>query len=203
MIIDTIRQSENICKIVYKRSFFELMPIKLSEYIFYLLLTFALNAVFYTDDIISQRYHNEGKLSFYTTILKSIYSSMLSFILSSIVSEFGKYYLYLDLLIRTIKDKVSFMKYCKQFIKFIKSKILHFYLIIVLLSLFFWYYVTIFCAIYSSSQISWFKGGWLSFSLSISATLMFSFIIAILRAIALRKNKIFLYNISNYILKRI
>ena len=203
MIFDIFRQSQNLCRIVYQRSFFELIPIKLSEYIFYLLLTFALNAVFYTDDVISQRYHNKGELSFLTTILKSIYSSLLCFVLSSIVGVLARYYYYLDVLIRTIKDKESFMKYCKRFVSFIKRRIFFFYLIIVALSLFFWYYVTIFCAIYSSSQLSWFKGGWLSSAISLMTSSIISIIVAILRTIALRNNKITLYNISNYILKRI
>ena len=61
------------------------------------------------------------------------------------------------------------------------------------------YYCTIFCYIYNNNQFDWFKGGWYSFFISILTTILISFIISLLRFIAINKENKYLYNISSYL----
>ena len=69
----------------------------MSVYLFCLSLDFTLNAVFFTDDLISERYN--GDLGFLSNILRSIYSCIVGSILQSIMQSFSKYYPLIDSLI--------------------------------------------------------------------------------------------------------
>ena len=47
---------------------FEILSISLSFYLLSLLTDFTMNAILFSDDVISQKYHNQGKISFTTTM---------------------------------------------------------------------------------------------------------------------------------------
>ena len=68
--------------------------------------------------------------------------------------------------------------------------------------IFFWYFISIFCAIYENTQTTLFKDSSLSFLISMLYPFGLYLLPASLRYISLRsikKNKKFLFKISNYI----
>ena len=76
-------------------NYLDLFVIKLSFLVFTFEISFFLNALFYTDDYISEAYHNNGVLDFVSGLPKSIYSFIATLIttnllriLSSSKSEF-------------------------------------------------------------------------------------------------------------------
>ena len=84
----------------------------------------------------------------------------------------------------------------------LKSKFIIFYVLSLLFMLFFWYFISCFCAVYINTQIILIKDTFLSFCLSMIYPFGLSFLPGILRISALRatkKDKELLYKISQVI----
>ena len=62
----------------FTENYLHLFIIKLSFLVFNFEISLFLNAFFYTDEYISNAYHNDGVLDFFTSLPKSIYSSLVS-----------------------------------------------------------------------------------------------------------------------------
>ena len=63
----------------------DLFAIKLSFFVFNFQISFFLNALFYTDEYISDAYHNNGILDFVSGLPKSIYSYIVTLIMANIL----------------------------------------------------------------------------------------------------------------------
>ena len=61
--------------------------IMISEYILSLLINFFFNALLYTDEVVSNKYHNNGELNFIVTLILSLLSN----IITSIICYFIQY----------------------------------------------------------------------------------------------------------------
>ena len=79
--------------IFLKNSEFDLMNIKITVYIFQIVIDFFLNAIFYSDNIVSEKYEN-GKLSFLNEFKKSLYLSLIGLLFSIIINNFSNYTYY-------------------------------------------------------------------------------------------------------------
>ena len=75
----------------------------ISQYILSLLLDFFFNAFLYSDDIVSEKYHNKGKLNFIISLLLSLISN----IITNIICYFLNYS-------KSIEDKVEDILEIKQ-----------------------------------------------------------------------------------------
>jgi hypothetical protein len=84
----------------------DLFAIKLSFFIFTFQISFFLNAFFYTDEYISNAYHNNGVLDFFIGLPKSIYSFLATMIITNILSILSNSKNELILLIRK-KEKIK------------------------------------------------------------------------------------------------
>ena len=65
--------SQIILGTFFTDNYFDLFVIKLSFLVFTFQISFFLNALFYTDEYISNAYHNDGVLDFFSGLPKSIY----------------------------------------------------------------------------------------------------------------------------------
>ena len=203
IFFDIFREKQKIIRLFWKKSTFELFTVKLSVYLFSLSLDFALNALFFTDDIISQRYQNGGSLSFVTSMLKSLYSCITGVILSSVVTSMSSYFTFLECLLFEISTSAKYMMICKEYIFSVKKKLIRLFFVEIIFELLFWYYVSAFCAVYSSSQVNWFEGGWTSFLMSLLASLSICTILSVMRSLSLSTRSKNLYYLSEYIKRRI
>ena len=99
----------------------------------------------------------------------------------------------------TTQKKLELKREIDYIFKKYKIKIIIFVIIELLLTLFFWYYVTVFCQIYSSTQKSWL---WDSF-LSILSRIIFDLLLALGFAkfyrIGVESNVRCLYRISIFV----
>ena len=66
-------------------NYLHLFIIKLSFMIFNFQINLFLNAFFYTDEYISDAYHNNGVLDFFTSLPKSIYSFIATLIITNLL----------------------------------------------------------------------------------------------------------------------
>ena len=177
----------------------DLFVIKLSFFIFTFQISFFLNALFYTDEYISNAYHNDGVLDIISGLPKSIYSYIATLIttnllriLSSSKSE----------LIRLIKEKQIYKIYLNLIhkkLEKLRKKLIVYFILLFLLSLFFLYHVAAFCAVYKNSQKYWFLGCLESFGMDSLVSLIICIFLSLLRFISIKKKIKYMFTISNFI----
>ena len=178
-------------------NYLDIFIIKLSFFTITFQISFFLNALFYTDEYISDAYHNEGILDFISGLPKSIYSFVATLITTNLLrllsSSKGE-------LMKLIKEKRTNQKYfhlIKLKLAKLSKKLIIYFILIYILSIFFLYYVTAFCAVYRNSQKYWFYGFLVSFGTDCLASLIITIFIAFCRYISI-KNKIkYFYILSN------
>ena len=173
----------------------------LVEYILSLLINFFFNALLYTDDVVSNKYHNNGELD----IIVSLTLSILSNIITSIFCYYIKYTRGIEeriSLILEMRYELYYYKNLKQLILFLKIKFLCFFICQLLV---FWtciYYIVIFCIKYAKSQESLIVNYAYSFIESLITSFAIAFIILVTRKIGLACLNKELYNTSKFINSR-
>ena len=177
----------------------DLFVIKLSFLVSTFQISFFLNALFYTDEYISDAYHNDGVLDFFSGLPKSIYSFIATLIITNLLKMLSSSK---DELMRVIRRNVKFDNYIKvikiKLAKLRKKLIVYFFLLF-LLALFFLYYVVVFCAVYRYSQKYWFLGCLESFGFDFLVALISCLLLALLRYISIKNRIKCIYILANII----
>ena len=189
-----IREHNLFCRIFLNRTGFDLITLHLSVFIFSLTLTFALNALFFNNEEISNKYN--GKLKFADTFLRALYSFLFGVVLLHLIRLLMNYSMMIDTLIVEIKEKQILLRVLRKYLKTVRIRIIIVFVLEIILVAFFWYYMSTFCAVYQGSQIEWFKGGWTSFIITICTSIAISFSVCILRFLGLYYKSKYLYNTS-------
>ena len=173
--------------------------IKITTFFFYIGLFFTVNALFFDDSTLHKIYTDEGVFNFIFQLPILIYSSLINNIVSSII----KYFSLSENNIITIKRRrITRKKNKRKIIKCLIIKYIIFYTLSFIFLIFFWYYLSSFCAIYPNTQIYLIKDSTISFGLTLFYPLLLNFIPGIFRIGSLRSNKKdkkCLYQISKYI----
>ena len=168
------------------------------QYLLSLIVDFYFNAIFYSDDIISHKFHNKGKLDFIVSFLLS-FSAI---IISSILLHFTSYLKGLEEkieLMMEIKVEYKVLQILSNFMLYIKIKVSVLSLFHIVIILYCYIYIMIFLIIYSRCQISLLKNYLMSFIDNIGLSIAISIIIVITRKIGINLNNKNIYNTSTYI----
>ena len=177
----------------------DLFVIKLSFFVFTFQISFFLNALFYTDEYISNAYHNDGVLDIISGLPKSIYSYIATLITTNLLRILSNSK---SELIGLIKDNLKYKTYLYLIhIKLAKlrKKLIIYFILVFLLTLFFLYYVTAFCSTYKYSQKYWFLGCIESFGMDSLVSVIICIFLALFRLISIKKHIKYLYLFSNLI----
>ena len=170
----------------------------LCEYILSLIFDFFINSLIYSDEIISQKYHNNGKLNFIVSLCLSLISNLIT----SIIFRFIKFSEKADKRnnqILKIKRERAFLLSLNKFLLAIKIKFFIFLFIEIIIFSFCFYYSTIFYIVYNQSQISVLINYFLSLIEAIITSTIISIIIVIIRQIGINFQNSYFYNTSKYI----
>ena len=170
------------------------------EYILSLLINFFFNALLYSDEVISNKYHNNGKLDFIVTLILSISSN----IITSIICYYVNYSKGIDEryeLIMKIKKEYYYLKNIIIFSKYLKIKFIYFFICELLIICSSFYYIVIFFFIYSRSIGSLIVNYFSSLFESFLTSIIICIIIASTRKIGLVFLSKKFYNTSKYINK--
>ena len=176
----------------------EIKETLLSKYCLVLLIDLTMNALLYSDQIVSHRRHNDGKLDFFISLLLSSFSN----ILASIIGY------YLQLLIgfeerinkiKEIKKEIVFLRVFKIIYREIIIRVIIFFIIEILIILFCFYYLFIFFTIYHKSQMSMLGNYCISLLERWLINLAIALIIVVFRKIGIHYNNKYIYNTSKYI----
>ena len=172
--------------------------ILLEEFILALLINFFFNALLYTDDVVSNKYHNNGKLDIFVTLILSIISNLVT----SIFCHYIKYSRGIEErveYIAEIKRKYHFYRNMKKLFSHLKIKFAFFFVYQIIIIATCIYYLVIFGVKYSCSQNSLILNYCYSLIESIIISFGITIIISITRKIGLSCSNKRLYNTSKYI----
>ena len=172
----------------------------------------ALNALFYFNDNISKKYHYAKNLflfAFSNNITIIIYSTLLSYVLITLMTKLSNTSNAIRKVFRKEEEKIKHKKGYKikdetkkeiyseilNIFKKYKIKLIILFTIEIILILFFWYFVTAFCHVYSSTQTSWLLDSFLSILSRFIMELIFAFLYGKLYQISVASNFETLYKI--------
>ena len=204
---------ENIINTFFFRNPLEIQPLRLSLFIFNYFCDFALNALFYLNQNISDKYHYKGKHLYLFTLINNLTISLISTIFSFLLLKFLGFLTNskdsIEELFRKqenimrkdkkykvgIKDKKIINDELKKIYKILKIKIILYIIFEFLFILFFLYYITAFCEVYKKTQISWLYDSFISFLINIPIELLFSFIYSLMYIISIKYKIKALYHI--------
>ena len=172
----------------------------------------ALNAIFYTDSKISEKYHSKKNMIVFAltnNILIILLSILIGYVLMIFISNLNNSINEIRKVFRdeeekikknkkyivTLERKKEIILEVKRIINKLKIKIIIFYIIEFLFMIFFWYYVTIFCYIYNKTQLSWIVDTLITILIKIIIDLFINLLLSILYKISILANSRCLYAI--------
>ena len=198
----------------------ELFSIRLCLFLFIFSSDLALNAFFYFDNNISKKYKANTNLFLFTftdnlfiifisTLCVFVFLTIIAKLNNSIYSIREVFMKEEEKLIKdkkykvTAKRKKEILSEIDNILNKYKVKITILMIIEIIIMIFFWYYVTAFCHVYSSTQISWILDSLLSMLSRAIIEMLVSFLLAKLYRLAvgsenhcIYKFVMFLYNLS-------
>ena len=172
--------------------------IKIDLLLFNFVLFFAINTLFFTDDTMHKIYEDKGVFNFIYQLPQIIYSSLLPYIFTIPLEKLS---LTEETIIelKEIKENKEFNEKAKKVNYKLKIKFILYFIISIIFLVFFWYYISIFCAIYANTQIHLIKDTLFSFVSSLIEPFYFYLIPGIFRIPSLsnqEKNRYILYKFS-------
>ena len=173
--------------------------IKIDLFLFGFILYFVVNALFFNDDTMHKIYKDKGEYNFIYQLPQIIYSFLISAVFNAILK-------WLALSEETILKykKLKKQDNVKEKEKIIENKLkfkfLIYFIICTLFLILFWYYLSMFCSIYTNTQLHLIKDTLISYALSLLYPLGIYIIPGICRIPALsgkkKKRRYILFQIS-------
>jgi hypothetical protein len=199
-----ILSTENVINTFIFKTPLEIQSLRLSLFIFSYTCDLALNAFFYLNQNISDKYHYQGNNLFFFTLVNNMtiefVSTVVSYILVKLLNYLTNSKDSIEKVFRNqekkmrkdkkykVKDETIMKIYEKlnKIYKTLKIKIISYIIIDLLLLIFFLYYITAFCEVYRNTQLSWLTDGFISFLMSILTELSMSFMCAALYKLSIK-----------------
>jgi hypothetical protein len=196
--ISLIKQKHLIIFTFFNKNDYNLFSIKLTLFIFSFSLYFTVNALFCDDNTMNKIYQNHGDLKLYFYTLHIIYSTLISSFITLILKTLALSSKNI-LKIKNIQEKKTALMESIKLNKLLNIKFNIFYIISFLLLIFFWYFISAFCAVYNNTQKILFQNTFSSFILSLVYPFGLNLIPGLFRIPALKaksKNKKCMYILS-------
>ena len=175
--------------------------IKMDLFFINFALEFAINALFFNDKTMHKLYEDEGKFDFIYQLPQIIYSYLISIIIGmpleilalsqDNISDFKE---------KRIKKFVN--KRAKNLRFKLKIKFIFYFIISTIFLLGFWYYLSMFCAVYKNTQIHLISNTLFSFGFSLTLPFFTNLFPGCFRIPAIsnkKKRKKYLYNFSKFL----
>ena len=183
----TIQREHIIFYIFVKCNDFSLLSIKLIRLIFLIVTNMALNAFLFSDDSIHKLFVDHGKYDFIRQIPKIFYS----IVFSELIELFLCYLSLTDRPMYRIKSYVlkNDANKIEEEFKCMKIKLTMYYLFTTIFFALYWYIISVFCGVYTNTQIAFIKDSAISFSICLIYPFIIYFFSNSLRICALRDSK--------------
>ena len=177
---------------------FNLMYVKIALFIISFGLFITINGFFFSDETMHKVYEDNGAFDIIYQIPQIFYSS----VISSVANVLLKNLSLSENSILELKKETYFSihkakKKARQIKRCLRIKLILFFIISLILMLFFWYFISCFCAVYKNTQIILLKDTGISYGLSMIYPFILSLLPGIFRIPSLRnRNLKYLYRIS-------
>ena len=178
---------------------YNLLTLKISLFLLSFSLYFTINAFFFTDETMNKIYKDCGNYNIIYQIPQILYSSIISTVINMILKNLSLSEKNI-LKLKQEKDFKNAKKSSKHIRKCLNIKSIIFLIISLFLLLFFWYFISCFCAVYINTQMILIKDTIFSFVLSMIYPFGLNLFPGIFRIPALRakrKDRKCLYNFSS------
>ena len=180
---------------------FNLVSLKISLFLVSFSLYLTTNAFFFSDNTMHAIYTDNGYSNFLIHIPQIMISSVISTIINIILKQLSLSENSI-LSFKEIKQVNLSYKKANKVKVYLLIKFLLFFIISIILTIFFWYFISCFCAVYINTQIILIKDTLISFGISMLYPFGINLLPGIFRITALRakfKNKECLYKFSQFI----
>ena len=178
---------------------YNLIPVKLSRFIFLLATDMAMNVFFFSDATMHKIFLNYGKYNFIQQIPQIIYST----VISQIIEVFLCFLSLTDKHMYEIKDSKLSSKNRAEIMDtftYMRRKLFYYFLFTFIFFLGYWYIVAVFCAVYVNTQIIFIKDSLMSSLLGFIYPLVLYIFPSSFRVCSLKcKNNNCLYKFSDVI----
>ena len=168
---------------------YNLTSVKIALFIVSFSLYFTINGFFFSDGTMHKIYKDNGAFNIIYRIPQIFYSSLISAIINTILKQLSLSEKNI-LKLKRDKDIRRTIKYSKEIDSCLKIKFIFFFILSSNLMIFFWYFLSCFCAVYNNTQIILIKDTLVSFCASMLYPFGLNLIPGIFRISAIRaKNK--------------
>ena len=162
--------------------------IKIDLFFVSFVMNYTVNALFFNDDTMHKIYEDKGKFQFLYQLPQILYSTIISSVINSLLqllalSEEG------ILQFKRNKTVNNVIERKIELLNRLKIKFILFFIISTIFLLIFWYYLSMFCAIYQNTQIHLIKDTLISFAMSLLSPFGIYILPGILRIPALSDRK--------------
>ena len=188
-----VKKSHPIYLAFFARDDCSIKPVVISQLVFNIQLDLCVNALFYSDDYISNSTEKDGDYDIVYNIIKIMYSTAIGLCVSLVVNIFAVKFKKGDDVYKNIEDLEE--KRMKQINKMILMIYIYFVLIL-LFSGFFWYFASAFCGVYQNSQTNWLIDSIISFVIGMALPFITALLTTIVRKMAIKLKIELLYHIS-------
>ena len=180
---------------------FNLMYVKIALFIISFGLFITINGFFFSDDTMHKVYEDKGVYDIIYQIPQIFYSSIISSFANILLKNLSLSENSILELKKEIYNGVHKAKIkARRIERCLRIKLILFCIISLILMIFFWYFISCFCAVYKNTQIILLKDTGISFGASMIYPLILSFLPGIFRIPSLRnRNLKGLYRISSII----
>ena len=186
--ISSVKKKQLILFAFMPTNDYNLTTIKISIFILTFSLYFTVNGLFFTDSTMHRVYIDNGSYNLLYQIPQMIYSTLISSVIKTTLrllslSEEN------ILKIKSEKSSEITTKKIRSIRTCIAIKFTIFFILSIFLLLFFWYFISCFCGVYTNTQIILIKDILISFGMSMIYPFGLSLIPGIFRISALRDQK--------------
>jgi len=189
----------DIIKIFYYRNPYSHISITLPLYTFELCLDLTFNCFLFNDDIVSQKYHNNGNIQFITSLIVSCMANIISSFISYIVGKLVDYEDIFENILKEILEKEKYYITFRKFKKFLAIKLTLYFILQTIANVFMLYYLVIFCTIYQKTQVNIIFNYFIGVCESIFLSLGIALLSALMRIYSLKYRWPYIYYISKHL----
>ena len=198
MYLSVVYNEINAISIFYYKNEYVHISLTTSIYVFSELLDFTINCFIYSDDEVSEKYHNNGSLTILTSLTLSFLSNIFSNIIVYLICRLTNFSEILEIYIKDMKIPGFYEKNILRIVKYAKIKLVIFYFIEFTVIICLVYYLFIFCTVFHNTQISVILNYFYGIIESFAISLILAFITTSCRFISIKFKISRLYNISKY-----
>ena len=184
-----MKRKVSLINILSSSQKYSMITMKISIYLFRIAVNCFLNALLYNEKIISEKFHNNGKESVLTILTIVLCSNVMSHFFVIGLNMFFS----VDKFLFVFNEQIamlnpSFMKHQASISSYITTKFVFISILMILSLIFFLYYITLYCYIYSHSQTQWLINCAFSASFSFGYTVCISIFFTMLFSITNMRN---------------